>query len=79
MLGSMRQRTYIEVSRTDSFALGIDVPLRDSSQLDATPIVMITGPAGSLKTDGLIVAARHIHANPEDALRLGLDDGCLSM
>jgi acetate kinase len=75
ILGPLRERTQIEVSRTDSFALGIDVPVRDSGKLDGTPSVTILGPAGAIVTDGLIVAARHIHANPEDAERFGLKDG----
>ncbi len=75
ILGPLRQRTQIEVSRTDSFALGIDVPVRDSGRLEATPQVTIEGPAGSFTTDGLIIAARHIHTNPADAARLGVEDG----
>ncbi|MCV0387823.1 MAG: acetate/propionate family kinase [Nitrobacter sp.] len=75
ILGPLRQRTQIEVSRTDSFALGIDVPVRDSGRLEATPQVTIEGPAGSFTTDGLIIAARHIHTNPADAARLGILDG----
>lgn len=75
ILGPLRDRTQIEVSRTDSFALGIDVPVRDSGKLDGTPAIAINGPAGTFTTDGLIIAARHIHTNPDDALRLGLDDG----
>lgn len=75
ILGPLRPRTQIEVSRTDSFALGIDVPVRDSGKLDGTPTVTIVGPAGSFRTDGLIIAARHIHTNPADAARLGLEDG----
>jgi len=75
ILGPLRKRTQIEISRTDSFALGIDVPLRDSGKLDGTPSVTIHGPAGTIRTDGLIIAARHIHTNPKDAARLGLEDG----
>lgn len=75
ILGPLRARTQVEVSRTDSFALGIDVPVRDSGKLDGTPKVTIVGPAGSFVTDGLIIAARHIHTNPVDAARLGLEDG----
>ena len=77
ILGPLRARTQIEVSRTDSFVLGIDVPVRDSGKLDGTPSVIIVGPAGQFSTDGLIIAARHIHANPEDAKRLGLTEGDL--
>ena len=77
ILGPLRPRTQIEVSRTDTFVLGVDAPLRDSGQLDGTPRVRLIGPAGSLETDGLIVAARHIHTNPADAARRGLADGDL--
>lgn len=77
ILGPLRNRTQIEVSRTDSFALGIDAPVRDSGQLDGTPQVRLIGPAGEQDSDGLIVAARHIHTNPEDAAALGLRDGDL--
>ncbi|MCC6001891.1 MAG: acetate/propionate family kinase [Pararhodobacter sp.] len=75
ILGPLRDQTQIEVSRTDSFALGIDAPVRDSGQLAGTPTVRLVGPAGELDTDGLIVAARHIHTNPDDAAALGLADG----
>jgi acetate kinase len=77
ILGPERSRTQIEISRTDGFELGIDAPVRDSGKLDGTPTVRLIGPAGSFDTDGLIVAARHIHANPDDARRLGLADGML--
>jgi len=77
ILGPERLRTQIEISRTDGFALGIDAPVRDSGKLDGTPTVRLIGPVGSLNTDGLIVAARHIHTNPEHAGRLGLAGGML--
>ena len=77
ILGPERPRTQIEISRTDGFSLGIDPPVRDSGKLDATPMVRLIGPAGSLDTDGLIVAARHIHINREEAKRSGLADGML--
>ncbi len=75
ILGPLRPRTQIEVSRTDAFALGLDVPVRDSGQLDGTPRVTLIGPAGRYETDGLIIAARHIHTNPDDAAAMGLRDG----
>ena len=75
ILGPLRKRTQIEVSRTDSFALGIDAPVRDSGQLDGTPMIRLIGPHGQIDTDGLIVAARHIHMNPADAQAMGLEDG----
>lgn len=74
ILGPLRNRTQIEISRTDAVALGIDPPVRDSGALDGTPKVQIIGPAGTIETDGLIIAARHIHINPKDAAELGLHD-----
>ena len=75
ILGPLRKRVQVEVSRTDGFVLGMDAPVRDSGDLDGTPEVRIVGPAGAIHTDGLIVAARHIHTNPDDATLLGLVDG----
>jgi acetate kinase len=75
ILGPLRPRTQIEVSRTDSFTLGLDAPVRESGKLDGTPTVRLIGPAGHLNSDGLIVAARHIHTNPDDAAAMGLRDG----
>jgi len=75
ILGPLRARTQIEVSRTDTFVLGVDAPLRDSGQLDGTPRVRLIGPAGVFETDGLIVAARHIHITPADAAAHGVSDG----
>lgn len=75
VLGPLRAKTQVEVSRTDTFTLGLDAPLRDSGHLDGTPRVMLRGPAGDVETDGLIVAARHVHMSPGDARTLGLHDG----
>lgn len=75
ILGPARGRTQVEVSRTDTFALGIQAPVRLSGDLDGTPRVRLIGPAGMVETDGLIIAARHIHMHPDDAARWGLSDG----
>ncbi|MES2607064.1 MAG: acetate/propionate family kinase, partial [Pseudomonadota bacterium] len=67
VLGPTRVASQIEVSHTDTFTLGIDAPLRDSGRLDQTPAVRLRGPAGEITTQGLIVAARHVHLNSTDA------------
>ena len=74
VLGPTRPRTQIEVSRTDTFALGVKAPVRLSGDLDGTPKIRLAGPAGSVETDGLIIAARHIHMHPDDAARWGVAD-----
>ena len=75
ILGPLRDRTQIEISRTDGFALGLDAPVRHSGVLQGTPTVRLQGPAGQYDSDGLIIAARHIHMNSKDAQQMGLTDG----
>ena len=75
ILGPLRPRAQVEISRTDGFALGIDAPTRQSGDLADTPQIRLIGPAGHYDTDGLIVAARHIHMNTADAEAAGLSDG----
>lgn len=75
VLGPCRGRNQIELSRTEAIKLGLDAPLRLSGHLDGTPEVTLIGPAGSVRTDGAIVAQRHLHLSPADAARLGVEDG----
>ncbi len=75
VLGPERKRTQIEFSRTDSVSLRMNIPMRSSGDLDGTPEVTLVGPAGVVRTDGVIRAARHIHCSPEEAAAFGLKDG----
>jgi len=74
VLGPCRKANQIEVSATETFALGIDAPVRISGDTAGTPTVVLQGPAGRLQTSGLIIAQRHIHMPPEDARRLAFAD-----
>lgn len=75
VLGPLRARTQVEVSRTDAHMLGISPPIRDSGDLDGSAPIVLVGPGGafSLK-EGTIIAVRHIHMTPEEAGRWGLQD-----
>ncbi|MCC1480621.1 acetate/propionate family kinase [Roseibaca sp. Y0-43] len=75
ILGPLRPHTQVEVSRTDSFALGVDAPVRQSGDLAGAARIRLHGPAGSCDVHGLIVAARHIHMSTEDARAWGLQNG----
>ncbi len=75
VLGPERRRTQIEISRTDAVTLRMNIPMRDSGDLDDTPEVTLAGPAGLVRTDGVIRAARHIHCAPEEAAAFGLSNG----
>lgn len=75
ILGPARNKTQLEISKTDSFALGIPAPVRESGTTEGTPGVKIVGPAGEVETvDGVIVAARHIHFHTSDAEKWGIKD-----
>lgn len=74
VLGPCRKANQIEVSGTETFALGIDAPVRISGDTADTPTLVLEGPAGRLQTSGLIIAQRHIHMTSEDALRLAFAD-----
>jgi putative phosphotransacetylase len=75
ILGPARSKTQLEISRTDSYALGIPAPVRESGDIAGTPGVKIIGPAGEIEIEeGVIVAARHIHFHTEDAKKWGIED-----
>lgn len=69
-----RGYTQVELSKTDSFYLGINPPIRESGNLEGASEVTIVGPNGSIKKNCAIIANRHIHINKEDRNRLGLLD-----
>jgi len=76
VLGPTRGDTQLEISLSDARALGLDVPVRLSGQIDGTPGITLTGPKGQIKIPkGLIVAARHIHLGTQDAAVMGLRPG----
>lgn len=76
LLGPLRSKDQVEVSRTDEFKLGIDAPIRDSGNVAGSAAIVLEGPAGKLALrEGLICAKRHIHMAPLDAARFGVKDG----
>ncbi|SDW25540.1 phosphate propanoyltransferase [Paenibacillus sp. CF384] len=75
ILGPVRKRTQLEVSRTDAFTLGIKPPVRESGDIAGSAGITIKGPAGEVTIEeGVIVAARHIHFHTSDAERFGIAD-----
>ena len=74
VVGPCRAANQIEVSRTEAIRLGIEAPLRLSGDLAGSAEVTLAGPAGTLRTTGLIVARRHLHLTSADARRLGVED-----
>ncbi len=75
ILGPVRKQTQVEISKTDSFRLGIRPPIRESGDLGGTPGIEVIGPAGIVPLgNGAIVALRHIHMTPDQADLLGVKD-----
>jgi len=76
ILGPCRQKTQVEVSRTDAILLGVNAPVRISVNEGPGERIALVGPEGALELpDALIVAHRHIHCSPEDARQLGVENG----
>lgn len=75
ILGPVRKRTQLEVSRTDAFALGVKPPVRESGDIAGSAGITLRGPAGEVTIEeGVIIAARHIHFHTSDAERWGITD-----
>ena len=63
ILGPLRSYTQVEVSKTDSYTLGIDPPVRNSGELDGASEITIIGPVGTITKNVAIIADRHIHVD----------------
>ncbi len=76
ILGPLREYTQTELSITDGFFLGLDLPTRISGNIKDSPPIIIIGPKGVLSlSEGAIRAARHIHMTPKDAEHYQVKNG----
>lgn len=76
VLGPVRSKNQVEISRTDEFHLGIDAPIRASGDVTNSPGITLIGTEGRQVTldQGVICAWRHIHMTPDDAQYFGVND-----
>jgi putative phosphotransacetylase len=75
ILGPVRSASQVEISKTDSFCLGIHPPVRESGTLNGSPGIIIEGPAGRVELkEGAIIAQRHLHLHTDEAAQFGLTD-----
>lgn len=76
ILGPCRTLNQVELAYTDAIALGFEIPLRLSGDLQDTPGCMLMGPAGFFEMkQGVIRALRHVHMHPDDAAFYGVKQG----
>ncbi|KAB3525621.1 phosphate propanoyltransferase [Alkaliphilus serpentinus] len=75
ILGPARDKTQVEVSRTDAIKLGIKPPVRESGDLKDSETIVISNEREVVKaTESVIIAKRHIHMEPKDAEYFGVRD-----
>lgn len=74
ILGPVRNYTQIEISKTDAYTLGLNPPIRDSGDLENSEAITIVHNGIELyKPHGCIIATRHLHLSPDDAVNYGLN------
>lgn len=76
VLGPSRGVSQVEISQTDARTLGVQAPVRQSGDVAGSAGIILTAGNNLVGLEeGVIVAARHIHMTPDDAVRLGVCDG----
>jgi putative phosphotransacetylase len=76
ILGPCRNVSQVELAYSDAIALGFDLPLRLSGDINGTPGGMLMGPNGFFELkEGVIRAMRHVHMSPADAAFYGVGHG----
>lgn len=76
ILGPVRSQTQVEILAGDCFKLGVKAEPRLSGDLADTSGITLVGSNGSIQIkEGVVIAKRHIHMLPSDAIRFGVHDG----
>lgn len=76
VLGPVRKTSQVEISATDSYVLKVKPPVRESGNIKGSAPIRIIGPKGVVElAEGCIIANRHIHMSPADAVKFGVSDG----
>ena len=75
VLGPVRNDTQVEISKTDTFILKVSPPVRPSGQIKGSERLVLVGPCGTVYlNEGVIIANRHIHLDPEYAAANNISD-----
>lgn len=75
VLGPVRPASQVEVTLTEARMLGLTPPIRESGDIQGSSPIKIVGPKGEITlTQGCIIAKRHIHMTPQDAMTFGVKD-----
>lgn len=74
IIGPVRKYTQVEISKTDSYLLGLNPPIRESGDLEGNNLITIVGPMGSVSKNCCIIANRHIHITKEQLKEYNLEN-----
>ncbi|KKR58060.1 MAG: Phosphate propanoyltransferase [Candidatus Uhrbacteria bacterium GW2011_GWE2_40_58] len=78
VLGPERDKTQVELSATEAFALGINAPLRVSGDSDHSASCILKGPKGEVQAKMcVIIPVRHLHLPPRLAKKYNLEQGSI--
>lgn len=73
ILGPCRDFNQVELAFTDAIALGFNIPIKMSGDIEGTPGCMLMGPNGYFQMEqGVIRAMPHAHMHPDDAAHYGV-------
>ena len=76
ILGPCRDHSQVELAFSDAIQLGLQPPVRKSSDHRDSPGAYLMGPAGMIRLErGVIRHERHVHMGPADAAYYGVKDG----
>ena len=76
VVGPLRDKTQVEISKTDAYFLGINPPVRMSGDLEnSEDVILINNNSELLVENSCILAHRHIHMSTNDAIELGYKSG----
>lgn len=75
IIGPLRKVTQFEISVTDCYKMGVPVVIRQSGDIEGTPGMILRSELGEVELEhGIMVAQRHIHMTPHEAMQMRLKD-----
>lgn len=76
VVGPLRNKTQVEIARSDAFKLGINPPVRMSGNFDGAEDVTLVFESKEVNVkNSCILANRHIHSKTSELEKYGLKDG----
>ena len=73
IMGPFRSYSQVEITKTDSYDLGVNAVYRKSGSLENTDTIKVIGPIGEIDIP-VIIANRHIHIDKKQAEELNIKD-----